>query len=289
MGSLVNSLLFKPPYPPSPPHPTRGIWLHTSLGSEIPAVYIEREGATVTLLYSHGNAEDIGLSYAWLKRLSRDLNVHIMCYDYTGYGESSGTPSELNCYADIEAAYQYLVEELKIYPEQIVLYGRSVGSGPSCYLAKKTSKEKRPVAGLILHSPFTSVYRVVLDTAFTLTGDKFANINRAPDIKCPVCIAHGMADGVVPVEHGMALLAAIPKEFSTDPLWMKGEGHNNLSVNGEKAFMKHLNGFLDYYVLARRLYMLPAAGTSSKKCNTSALERKNKFSERKQLIAHDTE
>lgn len=114
----------------------------------------------------------------------------------------TGEPSEEDVYSDVEAAYDYLIQEKKLYPEQIVLYGRSLGSGPSCHLAAKTAAMGRPVAGLILHSPFTSVYRVVFDFGFTVVGDKFSNIDRVAKTQCPVFIVHGQEDEIVPVVHG---------------------------------------------------------------------------------------
>jgi fermentation-respiration switch protein FrsA (DUF1100 family) len=78
------------------------------------------------------------------------MNVNLLSYDYEGYGRASGSPSETACYEDIDAAYQYLVETLNKRPEHIVIYGRSLGSGPSCYLAEKLSKSKITLGGLIL-------------------------------------------------------------------------------------------------------------------------------------------
>jgi hypothetical protein len=95
----------------------------------------------------------------------------------------SGTASEESCYASIDAVFNYLVEKRGLSPHQIVLYGRSLGSGPSCYLAEKTSMGGNQVAGLILHSPFTSVYRVVLDFGFTMVGDQFPNVDRVKNIR----------------------------------------------------------------------------------------------------------
>ena len=87
-----------------------------------------------------------------------------------------GPPCEAMCYKNIDAAFRYLTKVRKIPPSQIVLYGRSLGSGPSCYLAAKSANQGRSVAGLILHSPFLSVYRVVVNCGFTLHGDMFRNI-----------------------------------------------------------------------------------------------------------------
>lgn len=94
-----------------------------------------------------------------------------------------GSPCELNVYADAEAAFEYLTEEIGLSPHQIVLYGRSLGSGPSCYLAQKSARECKSVGGLILHSPFASVYRVVVNLGFTVSGDKFPNIDRINEVE----------------------------------------------------------------------------------------------------------
>ena len=176
---LVNQLLFKPPKNHKYHFPNRILRRSTRTGEEIAATFVRRKDANVTVLFSHGNAEDLNTSFNWMRRMSRDLNVNMISYDYPGYGESTGVPSEENCYAAIECIYyDYLLKERGLSPHQIVLYGRSLGSGPSCYLAEKTAAANQSVAALILHSPFTSVYRVVLDFGFTMVGDQFPNVDR---------------------------------------------------------------------------------------------------------------
>ena len=164
-----------------------------------------------------------------------------------------------NCYADIEAVFDYLTRERKVPAEHIILFGRSLGSGPSCYLAAKCSEEGKPIAGLILLSPFTSVYRLVVPQfiGVTLLGDAFPNIDRIRDIKVPIFIAHGEADNIVPLEHGRALREALPRrrvEFFSHPQMT----HNDIDEEVESEMMRSMNDFLDYYVLARRLWMKPA-------------------------------
>lgn len=217
MGDAISTLLFQPP-PATYLHPSRHFWLNPRNGNRIPAFYIERPNAAVTILFSHGNAEDLGMIYDWFSDLARVLRVNVMAYDYSGYGKSSGTPSEENCYADIEAAYRYLTEVRHLRPEQIVLYGRSLGSGPSCYLATKTALEGKGVGGLILQSPLLSAYRVAFNFRFTMLGDKFANIDYAPQIACPVFIVHGTQDEVVPFWHGEGLFLALPQQWRAKPL-----------------------------------------------------------------------
>ena len=114
---------------------------------------------TKTIIYSHGNATDIGAMYFMQIILAKGLQCHVVMYDYSGYGESGGVPLENNTYNDIEMVYDYTLSRVVANREEknIVIYGQSVGSGPSCYVATT-----RPsVGGLILHSPFMSGMRVI--------------------------------------------------------------------------------------------------------------------------------
>lgn len=253
MGDAISSLLFQPPTP-TYLHPSRHFWLTTANGSEIPAFFIERPNASVTILFSHGNAEDLGMIYDWFNDLARVLRCNIMAYDYTGYGKSNGKPTEDNCYADIEAAFEYLTQVRRIQPEQIVLYGRSLGSGPSCYLAAQTAAQSRSVAAVILQSPLLSAYRVAFNFRFTMVGDRFPNIDYASSIQCPVFIVHGTQDEVVPFWHGQDLFMAVSQEWRAKPFWVEGAGHNNIEalLRPTGAFIAKLVEFLDIHVAARR-------------------------------------
>ena len=90
-----------------------------------------------------------------------------------------------------------------------IRYGRSLGSGLSCYMAEKQSAINRPMLGLILQSPLLSAFRVAFHFRHTLPGDVFPNIDRAPNITgTPVLIIHGTKDEVVPLWHGQVSLPA---------------------------------------------------------------------------------
>lgn len=226
---------------------------------KVPAFFIRRRNATQTLLFSHGNAEDLGMMYTRMKDLAMVLGVNIMAYDYTGYGlsmpgpahpatnGSNEGPSENMIYRNIEAAFHYLTSARGIPPHQIVLYGRSLGSGPSCYLAAKTALQGQSVGGLILHSPFLSVYKVVADLNgmdMTLVGDLFHNEKRAKNIRCPTLIIHGRNDEVVPFWHAPRLLAAIPEEFRAHPYYVEGMGHNHIESRCRQRYLAVVTNFL---------------------------------------------
>lgn len=212
--------------------------------------------------------------FGWLKCLARRLNVNILAYDYTGYGESSGEPSEDACYADIEAAYDYLVNDRKLDPRQILLYGRSVGSGPATYLASKLSIERVPIGGLILECPFKSVYRVVADFGCTVLGDKFPNIDRISSVRCPTLIIHGTDDRTIPFEHGIGLYDAIPVEVRAKPYWMIGKGHNNIDYNSDQL-IESLSAYLEQHV---PLYRTKKPSSGFKRKFSSKIESRPRLS-----------
>ncbi|KAL3815595.1 hypothetical protein ACHAXA_007127 [Cyclostephanos tholiformis] len=257
---------------------------------KVPAFFIRRRNATQTILFSHGNAEDLGMMYSRMKDMALVLGVNVLAYDYTGYGlsmpgpayrdhivngpaggvgvgvyqngndgvgsgfngiggggGSNEGPSENMIYRNIEAAYRYLTRVRNIPPHKIILYGRSLGSGPACYLAAKTSLSGDPVGGLILHSPFLSVYKVVADLNgldLGMVGDLFHNDKRARNIRCPTLVVHGREDEVVPFWHAPRLLAAIPPEYRARPYYVDNMGHNHIESRCRGRYIKVVSNFL---------------------------------------------
>ena len=83
-----------------------------------------------TILYSHGNGEDLGMIENAISPLVEE-GYTCVSYDYPGYGHSSGKPSEQGCYEAIDAVFTKLIQDDEIFKNQIVLWGRSLGTGPS--------------------------------------------------------------------------------------------------------------------------------------------------------------
>jgi pimeloyl-ACP methyl ester carboxylesterase len=134
-----------------------------------------------------------------------------------------------------------MTTEIKLKPENIVLYGRSLGTGPSCYLAAKYDREFL-FRGIILQSPFLSIFRIALSSPVTLPGDMFANVDRVPKIRSPLIIVHGVVDGVVPFEHGRKLFAAC--NSAVDCMWLPQIGHNNIESQQGKLLLKRYHRFI---------------------------------------------
>jgi abhydrolase domain-containing protein 17 len=189
-------------------------------GQHIAAYYLPpKEAGDLVVLFSHGNAEDVGHNMDFAQ-VYNYFGFGILVYDYRGYGLSTGRPSEKNTYEDIEAAYRFLVDEQKIEPSRIIAHGRSVGSGPSTYLA-----QRYPLGGLILESPFVSAFRVVTRVPI-LPFDRYPNLRRMKDIQCPVLVIHGKEDEIVGFWHGERLYQAAGEPKMK--YWVESAGHNDL-------------------------------------------------------------
>ncbi|KAK8673472.1 hypothetical protein V6N13_111806 [Hibiscus sabdariffa] len=258
MGGVTSSMAAKfaffPPNPPSyklvtdemtgllllSPFPHREnvevLKLPTRRGTEIVAIYIRHPMATTTLLYSHGNAADLGQMYELFIELSIHLRVNLMCYDYSGYGQSSGKPSEQNTYADIEAVYKCLEESYGAKQEDVILYGQSVGSGPTLELAARLPQ----LRAVVLHSPILSGLRVMYPVKRTYWFDIYKNIDKIPLVDCPVLIIHGTLDEVVDCSHGKQLWELCKEKY--EPLWLTGGNHCDLEHYPE--YIRHLKKFI---------------------------------------------
>lgn len=208
---FTDHLIFLPPeasYDYRPDQDPTAIRILTGDGNVIAARYLPHPKSRHTILYSHGNASNLGSILPVLQSLqSRGFSV--FAYDYPGYGYSTGKPTEGRAYNAIEVAYSYLTDQLDIPPEKIILHGQSLGGGPSTYLAAR-----EPVAGLILESTFATVFQVALPLRI-LPFEKFPNIRRIGKINCPLLIIHGTHDQTIPFSHSEELFAAAvePKQL----------------------------------------------------------------------------
>jgi pimeloyl-ACP methyl ester carboxylesterase len=221
----ADSMIFLPP-PASYGNGDTVLKIPVNGDQHIAALHLPNDQADYTLLFIHGNAEDLGYLRPFLTQL-HDWGFSVFAYDYRGYGLSDGRPSERNAYGDAAAAYGYLTATLGVPPEQILVYGRSVGGGSATALAAQY-----PVGGLILESTFTSAFRVISPIPL-LPFDKFPNRRRLRQITAPVLVMHGESDEIVPFHHGQALYAAAPSPKAF--LWIPEAGHNDFAwVAGDR-------------------------------------------------------
>lgn len=195
------------------------------------------------ILYCHGNACNIShlLEYVILL-MERDMQVFI--FDYRGYGNSTGSPSEKGIYMDAQAAYDYLVEEEKIVPDRIVLAGHSVGAAVAIEIAVKND-----VRSVIIESAFTSTRDMSkrmfpMNLISFLLPANYNNLDKVAKIRAPKLFIHGMEDEIVPFEMGEKLF-----KTSMEPKFMypvKGAGHNDTYVSGGEKYFQALAEFVSF-------------------------------------------
>lgn len=112
--------------------------LSSSSGETIASYYLPAKPGYPTLIYTHGNAEDLG-SVSDLMETWNDAGLGVLAYDFPGYGHSTGSPNEKTCGTAITAAWDYLTVTRKIPATSIVLVGRSVGGGPTVWRADRVA------------------------------------------------------------------------------------------------------------------------------------------------------
>jgi fermentation-respiration switch protein FrsA (DUF1100 family) len=194
------------------------------------------------LLICHGNAGNISDAdrpqhYAGL----RGLGLNLLAFDYRGYGESGGTPTEPGLYRDAEAAYRYLREQRGVPPERIVLFGHSLGSAVAVELATRV-----PAAGLILDGALASVVGRGQEVypwipVRWIAASRYESIDKIGRLTLPKLFLHASHDEVIPIAHGRRLYAAAsePKEF----VELQG-GHGDAFVADSARYFGNIGRFV---------------------------------------------
>ncbi len=178
------------------------------------------------VLLCHGNGGNLSHRGGVLTHWIKEIGVAVLIFDYPGYGQSSGVPSEDGCYAAGESAYDWLCENAKVPAKRIVLYGGSLGGGIATDLASR-----RPHWALVLVSAFTSFPDMAQNRFPWLPGrwlvrNRFNNIDKIGRCPGPVFVAHSPQDGLIPFWQGERLYeaASTPKRFFPMPNYH----HNDL-------------------------------------------------------------
>lgn len=212
----------------------------TDDGQSLDAWFVPAQGARGVVLFFHGNAGNISHRLQSIRLFNR-LRLSTLIFDYRGYGQSDGEPSEEGTYRDAEAAWRYLTEQRGVSPKKIVLFGRSLGGAVAAHAAMR-----RDAGALILESAFTSVPDMAADIYWFLpvrwlTRFDYDTEAALASVTIPVMVVHSPDDQIVPFAHGRALFAAArePKQF----LKING-GHNNGFLQSEQQYLAALGGFL---------------------------------------------
>ncbi len=212
----------------------------TADGVKLFGWFIPSQGAKGVLLFFHGNAGNISHRLGSIQ-IFHQLGLDVFIFDYRGYGQSEGKPTEQGTYMDAEAAWRYLVEERHVSPNEIIVFGRSLGAALAAWLAQSHTP-----GVLILESAFASLpdiaarlypylpIRLLLRFEYN-TAEYLSRVN------CPVLIVHSRDDEIISFSHGRQLfeMANEPKEL----LEITGT-HNEGFITSGKHYEEGLNAFI---------------------------------------------
>ncbi len=223
------------------------VYFTTTDGLRLSGWFVPIKSARGTVLFCHGNAGNISHRLDSIQ-IFHQLGLDVFIFDYRGYGQSEGKPTEQGTYKDAEAAWRYLTEERQVNPNGIIIFGRSLGGAVASWLAQSHSP-----GALILESTFTSLPDIAANLypylpVRLLLRFKYNTAEYLGKVNCPVLIVHSHDDEIMPFSHGQRLfdMASEPKKF----LEISGT-HNEGFITSGKDYEKGLKAFISEHFESR--------------------------------------
>ena len=222
------------------------VYFETTDGVRLSGWFVPCKSARGMVLFCHGNAGNISHRLESIEIFHR-LGLNIFIFDYRGYGQSEGKPTEQGTYEDASAAWRYLTQQRQVNPNEIIVFGRSLGGAVASWLAQSHSP-----GALILESTFTSLPDIAASLypylpVRLLLRFKYNTAEYLGKVNCPVLIVHSRDDEIMPFNHGRRLFEMVsePKKF----LEISGT-HNEGFITSGKDYEKGLNMFISEYLKA---------------------------------------
>jgi fermentation-respiration switch protein FrsA (DUF1100 family) len=222
------------------------VWFRNASGQKLNGrlFHTKNQPAQAAVIYFHGNGGN--LSYCdWVGTELAARGLDVLVFDYRGYGRSEGEPvGERELYADADAAYDFLTKERGVAPRSVVLYGQSLGTAAAIDVASR-----RECGALVVESSLSSASDMagaimpwLPRFVRGLTKNKLDSASKISRVGCPVLVAHGEGDQLIPAAQGQKLFDAArePKQLKI----IKGAGHNDLSNVGGEKYIDSLADFV---------------------------------------------
>ena len=202
------------------------------------------------LVVFHGNADLAGWWVPWAREVERRTGSSVLLAEYRGYAGIEGDPTYARSALDARAAWEVATRELGARPQDVALFGHSLGSAIATELASSLQREGHPPRALLLQSPFTSargMARIIVSRPMMLLWDAITRVHfdteaRVRALDLPVHVVHGERDLLIPVRMGQSVHAAARVKGAA--LWVAGAGHNDVDDVGGEPYWRWLEGAL---------------------------------------------
>jgi len=217
------------------------VFIKTSDGKTINGIYHKGEKPT-TILYFHGNADSLK-DWQYIASDFTELGYSFLIIDCRSFGKSNGKLSEKGLYLDGKAAFNYLKNQKDVSPEDLIIYGRSIGTGVATELASQSETK-----GLILEAPFTSLKKLANQKMPLLLPSlflsySFDNLSKINKVKSPVLFIHGNRDDLIKPSHSEQLYNTFSGKKKR--LLIPKAGHND--VNSYPEYQRALAETLTHF------------------------------------------
>ncbi|CAD8163092.1 unnamed protein product [Paramecium pentaurelia] len=211
----------------------------------IPYVYLKNKywETNLYIIYFHGNAEDMYAAVLFMEQLMKTINANMFVIEYPGYGIYRNVqPTSILIEQDSLALYDEIKNEFKLNDDQIYIFGRSIGTGPSFYLASQ-----RNIKGLISMSAYKSIRYIIDDFCFgcgcilnilCCLPHFFRNLERSQQIKCPIVLIHGEDDALIQSHHSQEIFENLPLNIQQQSYLIVRPRmtHNEYDIEDDIAF-----------------------------------------------------
>jgi len=216
------------------------IYIKTQDNITLNGWFLPYDNSKYTFIFLHGNAGNIGNRLNKIKLL-QEAKCNIFIIDYRGYGRSKGQPDESGFYYDAKAAYEYLLNARGIAPNQIILYGESMGAAIAIDLAAKSE-----LKAIILEGAFSSgndMAKIIFPFfPVFIFSDKFNSLKKINSIKIAKLFIHAKEDEIVPIRLAKKLFDAAPEPKTFTEL---NGSHNESFLSAENKYLLAIKSFLN--------------------------------------------
>ncbi|HNY11212.1 MAG TPA: alpha/beta hydrolase [Candidatus Wallbacteria bacterium] len=197
----------------------------------------------LTIVYSHGNAENISRALPHAAVLSKALKANLFLYDYRGYCKSTGRSSTDVFYADADLVFKYISERPDQITNKFIVYGRSLGGAAAIHMASKYN-----IRAVISESTFASLplhawYNKALFVFYPFVPDRLPSLRKSEDIKSPWLMIHGDGDRTIDFRNCGELYNSKSKAFKEKYI-VAGARHNNVYSSAPGAYLKAIEEFM---------------------------------------------
>ena len=231
-----------------------GWYLHAAAtGTTGSGARIDRADGVPVVIYFPGNAGHRGYRAIELDVIAR-LGADVYLFDYRGYGDNPGSPSEEKLAEDARSVWQMVTGKRGVKPAQVFLLGESLGGGVATRLAADVCAAGTPPGGLILRSTFSSLVDVAAHHYWwlpvrVLLIDRFPSTDRIATVTCPILVIHGTSDTIVPFASGKRLFEAAPEQsqqsIAKTFVPLRGAGHNDILYVARDEYRQAVRDFLE--------------------------------------------